>query len=516
MVLRCGHGSAALGVAVDFKSQLLFLALAFSQLFFSNHDLDLPCRVRASSFFLMDANEICEIEDDKARWLWVLKYTESRETTLCEWVSDFHPRKLKCEIYGPDARSDRRGAYNIVSKVHFHETNETWAVRFPQNGNGPISDEKLEAEVAAINIVRRYTDIPIPDIKAWGYAHENKLGLGPFLISAWVDGICLVDFLPSKDGATRLLRDDIPDSTIQRLWRQIARFMLQLSRINFDYIGSCTTTPRRPLSIKSHQILEDGVELFCASPILDRLPKSLMRVVILGPPSKTFTSSLDYFRSIADHDLHRLYEKPNSVDDEEDARQKFINWTVLRQLVTRFISSEHGPFKLICDDFGPMNMMVNNEEDLQIVAVLDWEWSYSGPSELFWSPPLWLLGQHPVYWEDGDLRLTRYFKNLDLWIQIMQQEEGILNDGTNNDTDLPSAIIRKHQKEGSMWFFHIMHEANLGPTSVPFARLRASVSDYCKLAAAVSVEKTEEFVQLKLEHLQRYEEELAEAKRRHN
>jgi hypothetical protein len=160
-------------------------------------------------------------------------------------------------------------------------------------------------------------------------------------------------------------------------------------------------------------------------------------------------------------------------------------------------------------------MIVNNREDLQIIAVLDWEWSYSGPSELFWSPPVWLLGRHPVHWQDDDPLQSQYLKNLDLWIEIMQEEEGELNNGTDDDvsTDLPSTIIRKQRQDGSMWFYHIIQEANNGPTSLPFGGLQASVPDYLKLAAEVSEEKIEEFVRLKMDHLQRYEEELAQVLR---
>lgn len=162
-----------------------------------------------------------------------------------------------------------------------------------------------------------------------------------------------------------------------------------------------------------------------------------------------------------------------------------------------------------------MNMIVNNIDDLQIVAVLDWEWSYAGPQELFWSPPLWLLGEHPVSWEDGvdDSRVSRYHEHLDIFIAVMQEEEAKLPSST--DEDLPSVILRKKQQDGSLWFYHIMHEPYNGPNNVPFSRLRASIPDFDELAAALSTEETDAFVQLKLKHLQRYEEELAETKRRY-
>lgn len=234
------------------------------------------------------------------------------------------------------------------------------------------------------------------------------------------------------------------------------------------------------------------------------------------PASTTFTSSIDYFDAIARHDLHHLSTQLNSVDDEEDARRKYIYGNVLQQLVSRFVQSDHGPFRLICDDFGPMNMMVNNVDDLEVVAVLDWEWSYAGPSELFWSPPLWLLGQHPVCWEDGvdNSRVSRYHEHLDVLIAVLQEEEAKILPKRPGD-ELPSVLLRNKQHDGSMWFYHLMHEAYHGPNTVPFSHLRAAVSDFDELAAAVSREETEAFVQMKMKHLQSYAEKLAETKRRY-
>ncbi|OBW63590.1 MAG: Uncharacterized protein AUREO_063440 [Aureobasidium pullulans] len=165
-------------------------------------------------------------------------------------------------------------------------------------------------------------------------------------------------------------------------------------------------------------------------------------------------------------------------------------------------------------------MMVDNAEDLNIVAVLDWEWSYAGPQELFWSPPLWLLGQHPASWEDGvdDTRLSRYDKHLDILTRVIQEEEAnVLSNGSGDDrrNQLPSVMLQRKRQNGSMWFYHIMQEAFNGPNSVPFCRLRESVSDFEELSAAVPQGEIEAFVRMKMEHKERYEKDLAEMKERH-
>ena len=122
---------------------------------------------------------------------------------------------------------------------------------------------------------------------------------------------------------------------------------------------------------------------------------------------------MDYFARVASNDWWHLCEQLNSVDNEKDAREKYLYWSVLDVLIPRFVPRyDKGPFKLICDDFGRANMIVNSAEDLEIVAVIDWEWSYAGPLQLFWSPPRWLLIQTPNTWSESDERLTN---TTDIW-----------------------------------------------------------------------------------------------------
>lgn len=68
-------------------------------------------------------------------------------------------------------------------------------VRFPRGGKVKNSDEKVEIEVATMNIVRLHTDIPVPEVTAWGVASDNELGIGPFIMTTFVEGASLGDIL---------------------------------------------------------------------------------------------------------------------------------------------------------------------------------------------------------------------------------------------------------------------------------------------------------------------------------
>nr|POE61559.1 hypothetical protein CFP56_77976 [Quercus suber] len=78
-----------------------------------------------------------------------------------------------------------------------------------------------------------------------------------------------------KEGE-RYMREDVSDAMIETLYRQVARIVLQLSRLDFSQIGSLSMNPQedsggyaatvnsRPVTLKAHDILTVGGEgVFC-------------------------------------------------------------------------------------------------------------------------------------------------------------------------------------------------------------------------------------------------------------
>ncbi|KAH9841293.1 hypothetical protein Tdes44962_MAKER07796 [Teratosphaeria destructans] len=358
----------------------------------------------------MDFDECCTIENDMVFRVWFSRYRECRNTRLPEWVSSLHPKRIPCRVASESITNDQHGSFNITCKIILDD-GEACAVRFPMIGRVKYPDEKLTREVAIMNLICNHTGVPIPKVIAWGVAAGNTLGLGPFLITSYVEGVSLGEILTNHDcDNSRMMREDISDHDVKKIYRQIAHIQLQLSKLNFDRIGSpCPSSHEvdklglirvraRPFTLKSHEILNvGGIDVF-------------------GEPERTFSSTSEYFSFVIEQDVQQLTKQLNSVDDEEDAANKLRAWKAMRHQMPRLSSMfrHHGPFKLICDDFGPANMIVNNAVDLQIVAVVDWEWSYAGPIELLWSAPRWLLVQSPSMWEDRSI-LARYNKYLEIF-----------------------------------------------------------------------------------------------------
>lgn len=130
-----------------------------------------------------------------------------------------------------------------------------------------LADEKIMMEAEALHLIRERTSMPVPVVRAWGYSNDNPLGLGPFILMDFICGVSLDSvFMDSQSG---LLKEDLCDDDIEHIYRQMARFMLELFQINFDKIGSIPTPQSgftasiRPLTWKAHGILhEGGVDVF--------------------------------------------------------------------------------------------------------------------------------------------------------------------------------------------------------------------------------------------------------------
>jgi aminoglycoside phosphotransferase (APT) family kinase protein len=186
----------------------------------------------------MDTNALIDLVHEVQGQLWVDKVNETHRTgRLCQWVSTFHPDKLPCQLDG----TFHHGAFNAGMKMVFSNST-SWMVRFPRVGMvcDDYADEKVAMEVTVLSRIRNETTIPVPRVHAWGPAASNSLSLGPFIMMDFIDGVSASDVLrdPKADNPTRLMKEDISDSDIEVIYRQMANFLLQLFKLDFDRIGS--------------------------------------------------------------------------------------------------------------------------------------------------------------------------------------------------------------------------------------------------------------------------------------
>ncbi|RAH78234.1 hypothetical protein BO86DRAFT_402920 [Aspergillus japonicus CBS 114.51] len=198
----------------------------------------------------------------------------------------------------------------------------------------------------------------------------------------FIHGVSLSDLLraPSALCPTRVMREDMSDRDIEIIYRQLANFLLQLFELDFDHIGSLPSpqdddqkspTLLRPLTFKAHSILQNG------------------GVNTFGDRTQGFATTTEYFQYVANQDLGQLIHQPNSTVGLYDAKNKYVAFKVLRALIPDLVNAKYDryKFKLICDDLGLANLIVRGRDDLAVVGVVDLEWSYIGPAQLFGSAP---------------------------------------------------------------------------------------------------------------------------------
>ncbi|EEH09710.1 phosphotransferase enzyme family protein [Histoplasma capsulatum G186AR] len=453
----------------------------------------------------MDTNALIDLVHEMQGQLWVDQVNETLRTgLLCEWVSTFHPNKLPCQLDGPF----HHGAFNAGMKMVFSDST-TWMVRFPRVGMvcDNYADEKVAMEVTALSLIHDRTTIPVPRIQAWGNAASNPLDLGPFIIMDFIDGVSLSDILNDTDAErpTRLMREDINDSDIEIIYRQLANYLLQLFKLDFDQIGSLpwpgvktqSATPARPLTFKAHSILQNG------------------GVNTFGDRRQGFTTTAEYFQYVVEQDWEQLVQQPNSTVGLYDAKNKYVAFKVLKALISDLVNTKYDrcKFKLICDDLGLANLIVQSREDLTVVGVVDLEWSYIGPAQLFGSAPWWLLQDRPVNsaWDCKDDKppkiAGRYFKCLEIFTRILEEEESKMPGHEEKEL---SSLVRWSQSSGAMWLHMLLSSGFNDHRSFPFTQLRQYFgTEWAKRENEFNnEEELEAFAARKMSELEQYDEVL--------
>ncbi|KAF2759875.1 hypothetical protein EJ05DRAFT_531274 [Pseudovirgaria hyperparasitica] len=421
-------------------------------------------------------------ETECAGWLNVV--IQKRQQMLA-WVTSLHPQKLACESDG----NLFYGSYNFRQKVTFSD-GTSWVVRFPLFGNNALryTDEKVAMEVEMMTFIREKTTIPVPRIRHWGLSRANPLGVGPFIIMDYIEGVSLTSFLIKRDPELQFshVREDVDDETLETLYRQFANILLQLFQHDFERIGSLPAlktgfdVPIRPLTFKAHDILQAG------------------GVSTFGDRSKGFATTTEYFQYVLSQDWEQLIKQRNS--------------RALRTLLPSLIHPDYdrGPFKIICDDLSLANVIVRSEDDLTIVGIVDLEWSYIGPAQLFGSAPWWLLGRRLVdvdtrYDEDHPETTARYLKYLEIFKRVLGEEEARMP-GYDRRNEL-SKLVQWSESSGAMWLHMLLSVGFNHPKNLPCVQLEQHIGSkkWGALLQQSAGPEMDVFVEEKVVQLAQYE-----------
>ncbi|EEP78302.1 predicted protein [Uncinocarpus reesii 1704] len=311
----------------------------------------------------------------------VKKFINSIEPSLvCKLASSLHPEKKPCHVFS----DPQKGSYNIcfpvvftdsedqISDVESTQSAERWMIRIPLLPRLAFPEEKMRGEIATMKYIAEKTTIPIPHLFKYSINRDNILNL-PFMALEYIAGKTLhgID-VPC-----------LPDELKSHLFDQLADVYIQLYHQQFDHVGALTLDSNdnwvfqhnRPLTIELNDQELSGMK---SSEII--------------PAHQTYNSTIDYVYAVLKLIFNDFYHGKDSVFNKEDARNYLYGIFASQGIVMEWVDPKdnHGPFILMHGDLRPPNVFV--DADLNIISIIDWEWSHTVPPQMF-VPPSWITGQ---------------------------------------------------------------------------------------------------------------------------
>ncbi|OAR04361.1 hypothetical protein LLEC1_07882 [Akanthomyces lecanii] len=391
----------------------------------------------------MKADDVAWEESDRIERVWRHSlFEESTLRAVGRFISK-HRRGVPTELCEPKA-----GGFNALFRMKFIDGGSA-VIRFTKPGLTMFPEEKVKHEVATMRFIQNNTAIPVPFVHHWGTREESPLNIGPFIIMEYMnhemDMTDALNTLSRVRSDRPILNPDVDEVLLKSLYGQVAKILLQLSKLEFPLIGALEETDewswevtRRPLSITMNELVRVGT-----------LPQHKL-------PTTTFGSSSEYFQSLATlHVDHLAAQRNDAVDSKADCERKYVARQLFQKLSRekRLLSPEHdkGPFKLWCYDLRPSNILLDANH--QIVAVIDWEFSYAAPREFTFAPPWWLLLEQPEYWTAGlDDWVEVYEKRLPVFFEAMTEaEDDLIASGRLQEEERLSGKMRDSWASGDFW-----------------------------------------------------------------
>jgi hypothetical protein len=428
------------------------------------------------------------------------------------WLSRAFDARAELPTFVADRREGRgtgryigflKGSFNLSFRFSFDDGKPDVIIRFPKPGHTATAmrDEKVVNEVQIMEYPRQNTNIPIPHVHSWGLLAESPRQLGPFIIMDYVHGTLLSTILRQPDTEDVVLNPNIDNRMLDKIYYQIAGYVLQLSRLTFPRIGAiskdnATSTwhvTGRPLTYNMNELAT------VASYPVDQFPT--------GP----FDRASDYPKSLANEHILHLQTQRNLADNPKIAQKRFVARHHFAQLIPKYYPKDSGVFIPFCDDLRPVNILIN-PETLQITAILDLEFTNAMPAAFTYDPPWWLLLTGPDLWLERDAMeefVALYEPKMELFLSALERAE-------------TERAIEGREKAGGMALSSRMRESwRSGRFWFDFAARKSFDVDMVYWAAfhddgdgkeveglgGMACADMESFIQMKMEQLEAYKEE---------
>lgn len=90
---------------------------------------------------------------------------------------------------------------------------------------------------------------------------------------------------------------------------------------------------------------------------------------------------------------------------------------------------------------------------MQIVGVVDWEFTYAAPAEFSYAPPWWLLLEQPEYWPGGIEAWSNMFEiRLQTFLKVLfEREDTAIRRGRLKEDQRLSGVMQQSWESGDFW-----------------------------------------------------------------
>lgn len=266
-----------------------------------------------------------------------------------------------------------RGREHVVFELIFGDDTE-WVARVPLparfNGKGV---EELRSEVTTVKFICQNSSLLIPRIHGYDFDHTNTVG-APYVLMDAVPGVISNRILP-----------DIPEVAKPHVYRQLARVMVELSKLpRWEKIGLLQSTD----DSKSYSITTIAFEGY-------------RHTIAVGSSTEFYTQRAELF----------LERKKKEGNDDWVA----LAW-LYREAIPHFIQPEYeaGPFPLRHPDFSNPNILY--DESYNVTGIIDWTATQASPWEQFAQLPHEFNRRGPP---NGEISL----RERELFIRLLEEEE---------------------------------------------------------------------------------------------
>jgi hypothetical protein len=301
---------------------------------------------------------IASDEDDLERFapvLAVLRLSEIPSAASRLWTSN-NPEKTLSEL--PVVGEPLHGSYHILFPVEFPGQGTKWLLKVPINGNAEHWDElsanQLQSEARTMQLIKRRTSIPLPEVFGFSATLSNQLGC-PHIWLSFIPGISLHDFWFESPPTSNY--DDTQRRRRTQILKDVASAMVQLGQFRFPAGGRLLSDDNdEPIGVGSQRQLDDAASY----ERLMRDPPDHMPVYFEAGPFKT---AHEFY-------THQLDKEVTPSRTILAGQQRLLRF--LLDCMTDFFAEGRQDFVLTHPDFDIQNFLVSPESG-RLVGIIDWD-----------------------------------------------------------------------------------------------------------------------------------------------